>query len=399
MTAPALYRNQTYVRLWIAYTLSSLGTFASLVSLPLVVMASSGGPLGVGLIGFAGASCMLLALPWAGLLVDRVGWRPVMVRADLVRGIAFGVLTYTVATHQVSVGVVLAVTAVSGALGVPFASATATALRSAVPAVQRPAALSANQSRTALLTLLGPLAGGALYGVSPALPFAVDAVSFLASAALVATLPATTTAAPADRPAARWTDITAGWRFLRRHPFLRNMTLTVLVADFGIQGVIVVLVVTAAASNDALGTGLITACTGAGNLLGAAITLPAVRRARPRTLVLATTWTGALAVSAIAGTDRVLWGALLAGCFCVATPVIGVLTNRTLLDDVPQEILGRVQSVFQTVPRLVASTGPVLAGLLLGVLPTRAVLLLFALPLAALALYGTLSATLDRNDR
>ncbi|MEU6460568.1 MFS transporter [Streptomyces sp. NPDC046976] len=398
MTAPALYRNQTYVRLWIAYTLSSLGTFASLVSLPLVVMASSGGPLGVGLISFAGASCMLLALPWAGLLVDRVGWRPVMVRADLVRGIAFGVLTYTVATHQVSVGVVLAVTAVSGALGVPFASATATALRSAVPAAQRPAALSANQSRTALLTLLGPLAGGALYGVSPALPFAVDAVSFLVSATLVATLPATT-AAPADRPAARWTDITAGWRFLRRHPFLRNMTLTVLVADFGIQGVIVVLVVTAAAAKDALGTGLITACTGAGNLLGSAITLPVVRRARPRTLVLATTWTGALAVSAIAGTDRVLCGALLAGCFCMATPVIGVLTNRTLLDDVPPEILGRVQSVFQTVPRLVASTGPVLAGLLLGVLPTRAVVLLFALPLAALALYGTLSATLDRNDR
>ncbi|WP_327230290.1 MFS transporter [Streptomyces murinus] len=398
MTAPALYRNQTYVRLWIAYTLSSLGTFASLVSLPLVVMASSGGPLGVGLISFAGASCMLLALPWAGLLVDRVGWRPVMVRADLVRGIAFGFLTYTVATHQVSVGVVLAVTAVSGALGVPFASATATALRSAIPTAQRPAALSANQSRTALLTLLGPLAGGALYGVSPALPFAVDAVSFLVSATLVATLPATT-AAPADRPAARWTDITAGWRFLRRHPFLRNMTLTVLVADFGIQGVIVVLVITAAASNDALGTGLITACTGAGNLLGSAITLPAVRHARPRTLILATTWTGALAVSAIAGTDRVLWGALLAGCFCVATPVIGVLTNRTLLDDVPQEILGRVQSVFQTVPRLVASTGPVLAGLLLGVLPTRAVVLLFALPLAALALYGTLSGTLDRKDR
>ncbi|MGY9065079.1 MFS transporter [Streptomyces sp. CAS3] len=398
MTAPALYRNQTYVRLWIAYTLSSLGTFASLVSLPLVVMASSGGALGVGLISFAGASCMLLALPWAGLLVDRVGWRPVMVRADLVRGIAFGVLTYTVATHQVSVGVVLAVTAVSGALGVPFASATATALRSAIPTAQRPAALSANQSRTALLTLLGPLAGGALYGVSPALPFAVDAVSFLVSATLVATLPATT-AAPTDRPAARWTDITAGWRFLRRHPFLRNMTLTVLVADFGIQGVIVVLVVTAAASNDALGTGLITACTGAGNLLGSAITLPAVRHARPRTLILATTWTGALAVSAIAGTDRVLWGALLAGCFCVATPVIGVLTNRTLLDDVPQEILGRVQSVFQTVPRLVASTGPVLAGLLLGVLPTRAVVLLFALPLAALALFGTLSGTLDRKDR
>ncbi|MFH9939858.1 MFS transporter [Streptomyces murinus] len=397
MTAPALYRNQTYVRLWIAYTLSSLGTFASLVSLPLVVMASSGGPLGVGLISFAGASCMLLALPWAGLLVDRVGWRPVMVRADLVRGIAFGVLTYTVAIHQVSVGVVLAVTAVSGALGVPFASATATALRSAIPTAQRPAALSANQSRTALLTLLGPLAGGALYGVSPALPFAVDAVSFLVSATLVATLPATT-AAPADRQAARWTDITAGWRFLRRHPFLRKMTLTVLVADFGIQGVIVVLVITAAGSNDALGTGLITACTGAGNLLGSAITLPAVRHARPRTLILATTWTGALAVSAIAGTDRVLWGALLAGCFCVATPVIGVLTNRTLLDDVPQEILGRVQSVFQTVPRLVASTGPVLAGLLLGVLPTRAVVLLFALPLAALALYGTLSGTLDRKD-
>ncbi|WP_328306783.1 MFS transporter [Streptomyces sp. NBC_00442] len=389
-TAPALHRNPAYLRLWVSSTLSSLGTFASLVSLPLLVLASSGSPVGVGLVGFAGASCMLLALPWAGLLVDRVGWRTVMVRADLVRGIAFGVLTYTVMTDRVGLAGILAVSAVNSALGVPFASAAATALRAAVPARQRSAALSVNQGRAAVVTILGPLAGAVLYDVSPALPFAVDALSFFASAALIATLPAAT-AGPTGRPAARWTDITAGWRFLRGHPFLRYMTLNIVVADFGINGVIVVLVVGASLSGDALGTGLITACTGAGNLLGSALTLPAVRRLRPRTLILAATWSGALAVVAIAVTDGVLASALLAGCFCIATPVVGVLTNKALLDDVPQDILGRVQSVFQTVPRLVAATGPVAAGLLLAVLPARGVVLLFAVPLVALALFSTLT--------
>ncbi|WP_280719986.1 MFS transporter [Kitasatospora sp. MAP5-34] len=412
----ALYRNQTYVRLWASYTLSSLGTFASLVSFPLLVMASSRSPVSVGLISFAGASFMLLALPWAGLLVDRTGWQAVMVRADLVRGIAFGAMTCTVVTHQVTVATVLGVTAVNSALGVPFFAAAATALRATVPAEQLSTALSANQGRAAIVTILGPLAGAALYEVSPALPFAMDAASFLVSAALVATLPtvAATTTGPAGRPSARWTDVTAGWRFLRGHPVLRYMTLNVIVTDFGINGAVVVLVVSASASGDALGTGLITACTGAGNLLGSAVTLPAVRRARPRTLILAATWTGALAVSAIAVTDRVPWGALLAGCFCVATPVIGVLTNRMLLEEVPQDIIGRVQSVFQTVPRLVAATGPVAAGLLLGVLPAPAVLSVFAVPLTALALFSTrtralrsgpadaaapLATTPDRDDR
>ncbi|MEV5940132.1 MFS transporter [Streptomyces sp. NPDC051994] len=393
MTAVALHRNQTYVRLWVSYTLSSLGTFASLVSLPLLVMASSGSPVGVGLISFAGASFMLLVLPWAGLLVDRVGWQAVMVRADLVRGIAFGALTYTVVTHQVTIGAILCVTVVNSALGVPFISAAATALRAAVPSEQLSAALSVNQGRAALVTILGPLAGASLYGVAPALPFAVDAVSFIVSAALVATLPAPT-AAPAHGPTTRWTDITAGWRFLRGHPVLRYMTLNVIVTDFGINGVVVVLIIGTSASGDALGTGVITACTGAGNLLGSAVTLWAIRHIRPRTLILAATWTGALAVSAIAVTDQVLWGALLAGCFCVATPVLGVLTNKTLLEEVPQDIVGRVQSVFQTLPRLVAATGPVVAGLLLGVLPVPAVVLLFAVPLLALALFTTLARAL-----
>ncbi|WP_262705774.1 MULTISPECIES: MFS transporter [Streptomyces] len=388
MAVVALHRNAAYRWLWISYTLSSIGTLASFASLPLLVLHSFDSPAAVGLVSFAGAAVLLLAMPWAGLFVDRVGWREVMIGSDLIRAAAMALLTLCIAGDQLSLSLVLAVTVVNSALSVPFMSATGAALRASVEATQLSTALALNQGRTAVIGILGPVGGTALYAYSHGLPFAVDAASFLLSALCVCAMGATAEV-PATRPGLRWPDVTAGWRFLRGHPFLRYMALNVIVMDFSINGVVLVLVVNSSADGGSLGAGVVMAVAGAGNLLGSTVALTAMRRVRLRTLVLILVWVAAVCTPLIAAHGGMLWGAALVGATCVTVPIVAVLTNTKVLEETPTHLLGRVQSVFQTVPRLVAATGPACAGVLLSLLPAPAVLLLFAVPLAALAVHST----------
>src|SRR5205085_3444856 len=52
------------------------------------------------------------------------------------------------------------------------------AFRSVVPVWQLPTAVSAVQSRSAIVRLSGPPVGGALFGLARSLPFFADAVSY-----------------------------------------------------------------------------------------------------------------------------------------------------------------------------------------------------------------------------
>lgn len=388
MAVVSLHRNGAYQRLWISATLSLVGTLASFVALPLLILDSFHTPAMVGLVSFAGAVTLLLVLPWAGLVVDRVGWRVVMIGGDLVRAAAFVLLTVAITGNRVTLAVVLAVTVVNSALSVSALSAAGAALRASVDAAQLPAALAFNQVRTAVLGILGPVSGAALYEHSAALPFAVDAASFLLSALCVCTLRAGSTT-PGGKPEPRWWEVSAGWRFVRDHQFLRHMVLVIVALDFSFNGLALALVVIASAGGNAMGAGLIMAASAAGNVLGSVLALPALRRARPRVLVVLSVWTAAAAVPVIAAHAETPWGAVIVGLACVSPPILAVLTNTTILTETPVHLVGRVQSIFQTLPGLVAASGPPCAGVLLTLLPARVVVLVFAVPLVALAMYST----------
>lgn len=390
----SLRRNTAYRWLWISYTLSLTGTWASVVCLPLLILDVFRSPALVGLVSFAAAATLLLVMPWTGLVVDRMGWRTVMVGSDLLRAATLGLLTVAIASEEISLPLVLAVTVINSALSVPFLSAIGAALRASVRSAQLPAALALNQGRTAVIGVLGPVAGAGLYDVSRALPFAVDTATFLLSALCLGMVRGTAVDPEETKPALRWQDISAGWRFVRHHSVLRNLTLNIVVTDFSINGVMLVFVVLAAGEGDATAVGLMTAASGIGNLLGSAAAVPVLRWARPRTLLTLSALLTAGSAPVIAARGTVVWCLVVVACGCVAPPVVAVLTNTTVLEDTPVHLIGRVLSIFQTLPRLVAASGPPCAGVLLTFLPAQSVLLLFALPLLALAGHTMTTPTL-----
>jgi MFS family permease len=173
------------VRLLLAgQAVSELGSQVGSIALPLVaVLGLRASPLQVGVLTAAGTvSFAVLALP-AGVWVDRLPRRPVLVGADLVRGVALLTVPVAAALHRLTL-VQLAVVALAGGVArVLFDVAYPSYLPTLVDRerlVQGNAYLESSRSAT---QLTGPGLGGWLVQLAGA-PAAVvaDAVSFLASA-------------------------------------------------------------------------------------------------------------------------------------------------------------------------------------------------------------------------
>jgi len=175
-----------YWRLWSASTASALGDGLRRVALPLLAVHLSTDPRQVALVADAGT------LPWlvfglpVGALFDRWDRRRTVWVVDLLRTLTVAVLAGAAAAGALSVALLAGVTFVLGT-GEIFAESAALAL---VPQLVASFQLErANGRLQAGEVTAGQFAGqglgGVLFAVALALPFALDAATFLLSAALV----------------------------------------------------------------------------------------------------------------------------------------------------------------------------------------------------------------------
>ena len=176
-----------FTRLWAASAVSNIGDGVTMVAGPLLVATLTTDPAAVAGAVFAQQLPWLLFALISGAWADRLDRRRLVVTVNVVRALAIGVLAAAVATGLVSVPLIYAVFFVLGT-GETLADTAAAAF---VPAIVPPDALpTANSLLSATFTvanqfLAKPL-GGWLFVVAAALPFGLNAVSFAASAALIA---------------------------------------------------------------------------------------------------------------------------------------------------------------------------------------------------------------------
>ena len=85
MAVTGLWRHPDFVRLWLAGTVSRVGSEVTTVALPLAAVSLGAGPVHMGLLRAAGSVSDLVVGPLAGAWVDRVRRRPVVIAADLGR--------------------------------------------------------------------------------------------------------------------------------------------------------------------------------------------------------------------------------------------------------------------------------------------------------------------------
>lgn len=179
-----MWRQPDFIKLWVGQAISNFGSHITWQALPLTALLVLGAsPTELGLLAAAGAAPVLFFGLVAGVWVDRLARRPLMIIADLGRMLLLGSVPVAALLGMLTLWQLFVVAALVGALTVFFDVADQSYLPTLVEHDQ---ILEGNSKLTAsksLAEITGQPIGGLLVQVLTA-PFAiaVDAASFLVSA-------------------------------------------------------------------------------------------------------------------------------------------------------------------------------------------------------------------------
>jgi MFS family permease len=391
-TSEPLRANREFRGIWIAQALSKLGSQASYLALPLLVLSLTHSPAQAGLVGFVKAASEVVFLLPAGTFSDRHDRRRTMLACDVVRCAGMAALAYAVAAHVAVLPLILAVAAADGACTGAFAGAVSGAVRRIVPEGQFASAVALIQARNAAVYTAGPALGGLLFELSPVVPFVADAGSYLFS--LAAVLAIRTPMRPqreAGRPGEGfWADTAEGLRFVRRSPYLRTVVVNATASNFAYGGIVLVAVAASyEGGSSGLSVGAIVTLSGLGSLIGSLFAPHAMGRLGTRQIVLAVAWADAVLTLLMATTSRALVLGVLIALSGLLVPALNVVFGSTLLRMTPDHLQGRVQNTVSFMAMSVAPTGPMLAGALLGGAGAATAFASFGLFLGAVAGFNT----------
>lgn len=389
-----LARNRDFRLLWVGQALSVFGSRTASIAYPLLVLSLTDSAAKAGIVGFAAwLPVLLFGLP-AGALVDRVDRKRLMVVCDSGRAIAVATIPLALAVGALSFSQIVAVAFVERTLATFFEPAETGAIRNLVPERQLGEAIARNESREYAAFLLGPPAGGALFTLGRALPFLVDALSYIASAVslLFIRRPLQQERDP-QRSRLLLGEIVEGLRHAWREPFLRTAAFVSGGANFVTNGVGLASIIVAEQTLDSSGgeIGLMLSFAGVGGLAGSLAAPRLQTWLSPRQVIATGTyaWT-ALIPAMLFAPNAYLLGAILGVALATAPPWNAVIgAYRIALT--PDRLQGRVQSATSLVTQGAIAFGNLAAGLLLSAVGREATFGVFAGTMALVGSIGTLT--------
>ena len=241
-----LWRHSDFLKLWSAETVSQFGTQISLLALPLVAI----DVLHVSAFKVAALTTveflpfLVVSLP-AGVWVDRLPRRPILIAGDLARAGLLASIPIAYWMDVLTIWQLYGVGFLFGIATVFFDVAYQSYLPSLVERRQIPDGNAKLEISRSSAQLGGPGLAGILVGWLRA-PAAIlfDAVSFLGSALFILSI-RKTEASLADRAPRRKmrTELREGLSYVLRHPYLKNIAAcTAIFNFFGLMGYAILLV-------------------------------------------------------------------------------------------------------------------------------------------------------------
>ena len=367
-----LWRDPDFLKLWTGQAVSQVGSWITLVGLPLAaVLVLGASPVQMGILSGVSAAAVLLFGLFAGAWADRLRRRPILISADLGRGVVLGTIPLAFALHRLTIGHLYLVGAASAILTVFFD----VSYQSYLPSLVDRESLQEGNSKLALSKSIAEVAGPGLTAIlvkALTAPIAIlfDALSFLASAFSLWLI-----RKPEPRPERGAAphigrEIVEGLQASWREPVLRTLALRTatssLFLGFGSS-----LYILFAIRELRLSAALLSAIIAVGGASGLFGTLAAERLARR--YGLGPTLIGAATLAGVAGLlpplargpVPVCAAILGAAQLCdVAWPVyhINELSLRQAI--APSRLLGRVNSAMHLLFRGVLPVGALAGGLL-----------------------------------
>ncbi|WP_230858822.1 MFS transporter [Actinoplanes aureus] len=265
----AMLWTADFTRYFVARAVSVFGDAMLTVAAALAV-GQVYGATGVGIVLAAFMVPFLGFILFGGVFADRIGARPLMLAADLIRLAAQGVVAAAFFLGTPSMWLLIACSAISGTAAAMFQPG----VNGIVPQVTSdPHRANATlRMANAIAELLGPAAAGVLFALFGAGPvYAVDAATFAISAACLAGL---RVAKVAPRKSSTITDLIAGWHEFRTRTWMWSVILVWVVFGIFLFGPLIPLgAVLVSEELGASAYGWMQSAVGAGTVLGGLVAL------------------------------------------------------------------------------------------------------------------------------
>jgi MFS family permease len=359
--------GRDYRRLWAANAVSVTGDGVTVTAGPLLAASITHDPLLVAGALFAQQLPWLIFGPVSGALVDRLEPGRLMVIVDLLRAAAIGGLAASVLAgmaHLAALYAALFILGVGSTVSDTAALSLPPVLVGADDLVRANAGLQGVQLVGA--ELVGPPLGAYLFVLAAGLPFAFDAATFVVGAALIASIRRRRLPDPApDRTRLR-REISEGIRWLVAHPGLRMLAAAICVMNIMMGSTLAILVLYARArlGLGAAGYGVLLACSAAGGVIGTVIVKRLLARFGASLLLRAGLIIECATHVSLALARRPWIAALTLVIFGVHNGIWNVVTVTLRQTAVPEQLLGRVNSVYYTFAIGGFALGSLVGGLL-----------------------------------
>lgn len=381
-----------YWRVWSASAISNLGDGISFVAVPLLALSLTDDTRLLALTTAAVfVPWLLVALP-AGLAVDRVDRRQLMIVSNVVRAALFGFVAVAAHRGWLSVWGLIALLLVIGTFEVLFDS-SAQALMPMIVPPERLATANGLLFTAEIVagSIAGLSVGAVLFDVATPLPFSIDAATFAVGAVLIASVAIRRSERPVDATGGTGDGLLVAGRWLWQHGTLRTLALLFTVTNLGLlfgQGVFVKYAVEELGASP-MEFGIMLAVAAVGGATGGLVSEQVIARLGDRRVIAVSSIVFGLGNIAI-GVSPATWFTALAG-FAVgaAITIWNVITVTLRQRLIPADLFGRVNGVYRWLGAAASAIGVAAGGLVAHVGDVRTPYLVGGgITLGAAALFG-----------
>ena len=358
---PSLWRQPDFMKMWTGQTISQFGDEITLLAMGFVAIETLGaGPVEMGIFG------VVRFLPWilftlpAGVWVDRMRRRPILIGADLARAAILASIPIGFVGGFLTLIQVYVVAFLAGTLEVFFDVAYQSYLPSVVERDELVEGNSKLELSRAGSSVAGPtVAGYLIQAVSAPIAIVFDAISYLGAALFIGLIrrgepmPEPHDPATGPRPS-MWSEARAGLGYVATNRYLRSIAACTGTFNlFGnIGGAVMLLYLTQTLDLNAATIGLIFALGNIGVLVGALTGGRIAKQIGIGPTIVATAGVGGLgfAFVPLAPVDNPFWflvvGGMIGGFSTVAYNVNQVGLRQAIT---PDRMLGRMNATMRLI--------------------------------------------------
>lgn len=364
---PPLWRNRDYMLLWSGQVVSVVGSGASQIVYPLLILALTGSATAAGIAAaLASVPYIIFSLP-AGALIDRWDRKRVMIYCDTGRALTLMSIPIALAFHALTIWQIYACALIEGSLFVFFNIAEVAALSRVVEKEQLPQAISQNEVAFTAANLIAPTIGTTLFQlVGQAFPFIFDAVSYMASVVSLFFIRVSFQTDRVKKETHLRAEIGEGLRWLWHQPLIRYMAFCTGALNFVNAPVTLIVIVLAKnlGATDAE-IGVVFSISALGGIVGAAIGGVIQKRFRFGQVIITTVWITALLFPLFAIAPHFYILGIILGLTWVTGPVYNVVQFSYRVALIPDALQGRVNSVFRLLAFGFQPAGAAISGVLI----------------------------------